>query len=290
MIGMHGDFLDEEVQRYVRTGEHDNHSCLGWPGSNLFARAEHAHAALAEALVREVRERAPHAVVPEALIGLDLAAFARAKVAPMVRGLFPRGEQQTVLDVLARSVVFLTPDNIEQVLRRARWLKTAWDLANLYLSSFHAELLSGEAPYILGLSEETSCYVSVEYFTGIDRFADFVVHEAAHVFHNCKRRMIGLPSTRRREWILDIDFAKRETFAYACEAYSRILELSDGPAERRALLSELEREPLPSADRVDGGEYVDALREAVARRNGWKRILARCAPPRRKRHPDPRTA
>jgi len=140
------------------------------------------------------------------------------------------------------------------------------------------------------LSEETSCYVSVEYFTGSGRFADFVVHEAAHVFHNCKRRTIGLPSTPRREWILDIEFAKRETFAYACEAYSRILELGDGPAARRAMLSELEREPLPSADRVDGGEYVDVLREAMVRRNGWKRILARCAPPRRTRHPDPPTA
>src|SRR6266581_3334898 len=264
------DPLDEEVQRYVRTGEHDNHSFLGWPGSNLFARAEHAHAALAEALVTEVRKRAPHAVVP-----------------PMVRGLFPRGEQQTVADVLARSLVFLTPDSLEPVLRRSRWLGTAWDLANLYLSSFQAELLSDEAPHILGLSEETSCYVSVEYF---GRFADFVVHEAAHVFHNCKRRTIGLRSTPRREWILDIDFAKRETFAYACEAYSRILELGDGPAARRAMLSELEREPLPSADRVDGGEYVDVLREAVVRRNGWKRILARCAPPRRTRHPDPPTA
>ena len=208
----------------------------------------------------------------------------------MVRGLFPRGEQQTVLDVLAQAVVFLTPDNIELVLRRARWLQTAWDLANLYLASFHAELLSDDAPHVLGLSEETSCYISVEYFTGAGRFADFLVHEAAHVFHNCKRRTIGLPSTPRREWILEIDFAKRETFAYACEAYSRILELSDGPAERRALLSELEREPLPSADRVDGGEYVDVLREAVAGRNGWKRILARCAPPRRTRHPDHRTA
>jgi len=207
------DPLDEEVQRYVRTGEHDNHSFLGWPGSNLFARAEHAHAALAEALVTEVRKRAPHAVVPEALSGLDVVAFARAKVAPMVRGLFPRGEQQTVLDVLARSLVFLTPDSLEPVLRRSRWLGTAWDLANLYLSSFQAELLSDEAPHILGLSEETSCYVSVEYFTGSGRFADFVVHEAAHVFHNCKRRTIVLPSTPRREWILDIDFAKRETFA-----------------------------------------------------------------------------
>ena len=284
------DSLDEEVRRYVRTGEHDNHSFVGWPGSNLFARGENAHTALAEALVTEVRKRTPHAVTPEALTGLDPATFARAKVAPMVQGLFPRGEQQTVLNVLAQAVVFLTPGNIEQVLRRARWLKTAWDLANLYLCSFGAELLSEDAPQILGLSEETTCYVSVEYFTAGGRFADFVVHETAHVFHNCKRRTIGLRSTLRREWILDIDFAKRETFAYACEAYSRILELSNGPAERRALLLELEGGPLPPADRLDTGEYVDVLREAVTRRNGWKQILARCAPPRRTQHRDPRTA
>ena len=281
---------DEELQRYVRTGEHHNDFFLGWPGSDFFARAEHARAALAEALVAEVRKRTPNAAVPQTLLGLDVAAFARAKVAPMVCGLFPRGERESVLNVLARSVVFLTPENIAPVLRQARWLSTAWDLANLYLSSFHSELLSDDAPQILGLSEETTCYVSVEYFTGSGRFADFVVHEAAHVFHNCKRRTIGLPYTRRREWILDIDFTKRETFAYASEAYSRILELGDGPAQRRALLWELEREPLPSADRVDGGEYVDVLREAVAGRNGWKRILARCAPPRRTRPPDPRTA
>lgn len=28
-----------------------------------------------------------------------------------------------------------------------------------------------------------------------DEFADFVVHEAAHVFHNTKRRTLGLPET-----------------------------------------------------------------------------------------------
>ena len=39
-----------------------------------------------------------------------------------------------------------------------------------------------------------------------------------------ERRTVGLPETRQREWLLDIDFRKRETFAYACEAYSRILE------------------------------------------------------------------
>jgi hypothetical protein len=272
--------LDEEVERYVRTGEHDNHLFLGWPGGNLGARGENGHAALSGALIAEVQRRMPHAEVPDALRGLDVEAFARTKLAPMVRGLFPHSEQGTVLDMLARSVVFLTPMNIEPILRGMRWPGTAWTLANLYLTSFGAEPLSSEAPHIVGLSEETNCYVSVEYFVGSGRLEDFVVHEAAHVFHNCKRQTVGLPYTRRREWILDIAFGKRETFAYACEAYSRILELSKGPAERRALLAEVERK-VPPTDQVDPVEYGEILLEAVAARNGWKRILGRCSPPRR---------
>ena len=141
--------------------------------------------------------------------------------------------------------------------------------------SFGAELLSEEAEPILGLSEETACYVSVEYFTGSGRFDDFVVHEAAHVFHNCKRQTVGLPHTRRREWLLEIEFAKRETFACACEVYARILE--------QDALAELEREPLPGVAGMNPDEYVDVLQEAVAARNGWKRILARCAPSRHTR-------
>jgi len=276
--------LEEEVEQYVRTGQHDNHLYVGWPGGDLFARAENAREVLASALVAEVRKRAPQARVPSALRGIDVVASGRATVAPMVRGLFPRAEEERVLDLLAGSVVFLTPANIESILRQMCWLGTAWMLANLYLFSFGAEMLSEEAEPILGLSEETTCYVSVKYFTHRGRFEDFLVHEAAHVFHNCKRQTIGLTHTRQREWILEIDYAKRETFAHACEAYSRILELGKRPAERRALLSELEREPLPREDRVDPGEYVDILREAVAARNGWKRILARCAPARRSPH------
>jgi len=74
--------------------------------------------------------------------------------------------------------------------------------------------------------------VSSEYFRPKGRFEDFVVHEASPVFHNCKRRTAGLPETRRREWLLDIAFGKRETFAYACEAYARIVELSETRARR----------------------------------------------------------
>ncbi len=230
-----------------------------------------------------VRQRTSHAKHPEALADLDVVALTRGKVAPMVRGLFPGGEQESVLDVLGRSLVFLTPATIDAVLEQMPWLGTAWDLANLYLAGVDAELLSDDAPNLLGLSEETTCYLSAAYFSEPGRFDDFLVHEAAHIFHNCKRRTIGLRETRRREWLLEIDFAKRETFAYACETYSRIHELGKGVRARQTLLAEYAQGPMPADDRVDAAEYLDILAEAVAARNGWKRILARCAPPQQRR-------
>jgi hypothetical protein len=122
--------------------------------------------------------------------------------------------------------------------------------------------------------------VSPEYFNEDDRFADFVVHEAAHVFHNCKRRTVGLLETRRREWLLDIAYAKRETFAYACEAYSRVVEHACRPGDRPALANEYaQRRGVPTDERVDPEELIDVVRDAASVRNGWKRILARCAPP-----------
>jgi len=157
----------------------------------------------------------------------------------MVQGLFPQKEQAVILNMLERSVVFLTPATINTVLEKATWLKTAWNLANIYLASLDAKPLSESAPDIVGLSEETTCYVPMKYFSNNNPLKDYVIHEAAHIFHNCKRERIGLPETRRREWLLEIDFAKRETFAYACEAYSRILELGETRSARSRLILEL---------------------------------------------------
>jgi hypothetical protein len=243
------------------------------------ARARHGDAALRQALMSAVSQRTSHATHPKALADLDVVALTRGKVLPMVRGLFPGSEQASVLDVLGRSLVFLTPATIDAVLRRMPWLSTAWNLANLYLAGVDAELLSDEAPSLLGLSEGTTCYLSAAYLGEPGRFDDFLVHEAAHVFHNCKRRKIGLRETGRQEWLLEIDFAKRETFAYACETYSRIHELGKGARARQTLLAEYAQSPMPADDRVDTAEYLDILGEAVAARNGWKRILTRCSPP-----------
>jgi hypothetical protein len=266
-----------EIDRFLSSGDHDDILFQNWPGSSIIEQCVNGEAAMRSALNAAILKRTERAAVSECHDDSRLDINVRTKVTPMVQGLFPRNEQTVILDMLEHSVVFLTPATISTIIKNAPWLRTAWNLANMYLSSFGAKALADDAPTIVGLSEETTCYVSMKYYGINNRFEYYVLHEAAHIFHNCKREMIGLPATRRRKWLLDIDFAKRETFAYSCEAYSRILELGKTPLERFRLLSEHVEEPMLSDDRVDADEYADILREAVSSRNGWKRILGRCA-------------
>ncbi len=268
--------IAKEVERYLRTGLVDPHHAA-WPGNGFMERANRAHEDLRGALVREVRRLAgglTHVPLPTA----DTVALTRTKVAPMVRGLFPRVEQDAVLATLEKSVVFVTSANIEPLLLEHAWDSSAWSFANLYLASLGANLLGEDAQRLLGLSEEATCYVSPDYFAEEDPFADFIVHEAAHIFHNCKRATVGLRETRTKEWLLDIEFRKRETFAYSCEAYARVLERAKSASERRALAEDYGSTVRISEERVDPAEVAGIVAEAAAARNGWKVILARCAP------------
>lgn len=267
--------IADEIARYLRTGDAD---MMGnpWPG-DILERGRRQHADIRGALLEEVRRLAKgrtHEAVPDN-VGV---AFTRAKVGPMVRGLFPKAEQEVVLATLEKSVVYVTSETIESIILNHGWDRSAWDLANLYLLSVGAELLGPDAPRVVGISEDTTCYVSPDYFAEDDPFADFIVHEAAHIFHNCKRRTIGLRETRTKEWLLDIEYRQRETFAYSCEAYARVLARAKGAAERRALATDYGAVPRISEERVDPAEVASIVTEAAAARNGWKLILARCAP------------
>jgi hypothetical protein len=264
----------EAVQLFLRTGDYDP-KFPDWPG-NIIERETNGMDEMLQALVAEVKKRSIKS--SPVSFPADLVAFSRKKVEPMVRGLFRRDEQEAVLAVLEKSVVFLSPANIEQELLGCTWPHSAWDLANLYLGSMSAPLLGPDAPKIVGLSEETTCYVSLAYFADADPFADFVVHEVAHIFHNCKRRTIGLAETRTREWLLDIKYQKRETFAYACEAYARILERAPKLRDRPAMAAEYASMARVSDERVDPVEVSDILAAAYVARNGWKVILGRCGP------------
>lgn len=249
----------------------------------MTACAQNGDRALRQALVSTVNDRAPPTKLSDVLIDLDVKEFARENVRPMVRGLFPATEQTAVLEVLSRSIVFPTPDRIETVLHNTPFLSTAWKLSNLYLLGLGVEPLSDDAPKLVGLSEGTKCYVSDAYFHSDSRFEDFLVHDAAHVFHNCKRETIGLSKIRDREWLLEIEFGKRETFAYACEAYSCLVGPVATPASRRRLFTDIESRQVPPDERVDAKDFMQLLRGAVAARVGWKHILRSCAPPPRRR-------
>jgi len=195
--------VTDEVERYLRTGSSDP-IYAAWPG-NIMERAARARNDLRGALIAAIRQKQAKGktAIPA---GFDAIAMTRAKVEPMVRGLFPAAEWSVVLAMLEKSVVVLASANIETILVEEAFDFSAWTLANLYLAGLHRDLLSPDAPRLVGLSQDTTCYVSAQYFLEEDRFADFIVHEAAHIFHNCKRGTLGLRETRSKVWLLDIEY------------------------------------------------------------------------------------
>ncbi len=269
---------EQEIRRFIATGDHDP-TYAAWSCRDFLERARAANRALRDALIQEILRRTADCGPPSLPAGFAAPPFVLEKVGPMVRGLFPARERKPVLDLFEKSLVFVTCANVERLVNDAPYLSTAWTLANLYLGSLGLAGLDDQPVGFVGYSEETTLYVSPAYFKEDDPYADWVVHEAAHVFHNWKRDQTGLPHTRKREFLLEIAYNKREVFAYACEAYARILDQAKGPADRRRLHAEYVAHWVPDDDRIDRAELIDILAEAVEARNGWKRILGRCSPP-----------
>ena len=268
--------LEGEVARFLATGESDPFECAV-PGNNVFERITNHERRLREALLQEVQRREHGRSQKHLPDKFDPVNWTRRKIQPMVVGLFPRAEREVVLGVAERSIVFMTKEAAHEAIRETAFLSSARTIANIYLHSLGVPTLGTEPVQILGLNLEKECYVSMHYFTDEDPFADYVTHEVAHIFHNCKRETVGLPITRSKEWLLDIRFSKRETFAYACEAYGRMLEQGTGNEGRRLLLAQYALHSIPSNDQVVQRELLDILSEAIESRNGWKRILTRCS-------------
>ena len=270
----------QEIRRFLATGDYDMVHAA-WPGRHALERIHAGDGALRAALTDTLSQRTEDLTFPAMPPDFDAAQFVLGKVRPMVCGIFPAKERQVMLDLFEKALVFVSGDNIEQLISETGRLSTARQIANLFLGSLDLPGLDGQPVGFVGFSEETTFYVSMDYFKDGDPFADWVVHEAAHVFHNWKRVYVGLPETRTREFLLNIAFAKREVFAYACETYSRILEQSKGPAHRRRLYAEYVKSGVPDDDRISRDELVDVVASAIETRNGWKQILAHCSPIKR---------
>jgi hypothetical protein len=261
------------TRHYLETGDDTSRSEFAYKSPFPRPTKEELLAALSKE-VRKREQKYPTATLPP---GIDPLSLARSRAQSMARGFFPAAEQEPVQRVLECSVIFLTADNIHGLIASTRWLGTAWRIANIYLDSIGAEPLGKDEDFqAVGLGEENTSYVSLKYFNENDPFADYVVHEMAHLFHNWKRASIGLKETRKKEFLLNISFAKREIFAFACEAYSRILELGKNPLQRRKLFERFSRESrIPTGKERE--DLLQIVRTAVETRNGWKKILAMCS-------------
>ena len=99
--------IADEIKRYLRTGDSDM-DARAWPG-DFMDRGRLQDADLRGALVEAVRRLAKgHSDKPvPANVGIE---FTRAKVEPMVRGLFARAEQDVVLATFEKSVIYVTSD------------------------------------------------------------------------------------------------------------------------------------------------------------------------------------
>ncbi len=104
------------INRYLLTGDHDEVHDSPWPGQNILEKMQAADTALRDALVSEVKRREHDVRLPPSPPPDELVRMTRSRVEPMVRGLFPKKEQDVVLGLLDKSVVFLTPDNIDEAL------------------------------------------------------------------------------------------------------------------------------------------------------------------------------
>lgn len=176
----------------------------------------------------------------------DLKALRARKISPMVHGLFEENEWAEVFRSLDRSVAFLQADNIEPMLLEVASDQTAGQLANLYLGSRGVKT----ATEATGCSDGERCYLTTDYFWHKNPFADFLVYDCAYTL--CRR--------------LAVAEAKREIFALACEAYSRVLELGPSVDERLQLVDEM------SGDGMFG-PVADLVGEAVRATDGWRVLL-----------------
>jgi hypothetical protein len=92
-----------DIARYLATGKHDELGAV-WSGNTIVEAMRNARTARRRALCRAVDQRALRGTIALPALGEEPRTLVRARVAPMVRGLFPAGEREIVLALLEHSL------------------------------------------------------------------------------------------------------------------------------------------------------------------------------------------
>jgi hypothetical protein len=193
-------------------------------------------------------------------------------ITPLVESLFEKQYQKTIMKHLINSVVVLHKDNVYEELK-GHFEGDIIPIISIYLSSFSTEELPKIFDVnIVGKSIGTKCYVSYKYYENNQSIEDFIIHEIAHFFHNSKYECIGIKEIED-QFLLDIEYYKREIFAYSIEFYSKIKYLIQKGQNEKELLHEFEKLDIPNEE----SKIIKILvKEALKKRDGWQYIYQEC--------------
>jgi hypothetical protein len=262
------------IERFLRTGEET------WEGagSGRFSLAQfkedEAYTRATKAAIRNLFDRLANLLPAEVQSSPPVAANAiRQRIEPMVAGLVREDWREIALrEITGRMFVLNVPGTraaIEAELRTC-FMGTAW---RVLWALFGDHGLKPDDIEV-GCDGLAGDYAHVRWsaYESEDPYSDVVVHEAAHMLHYLKPSHYGLQVRRSQERFVDIEFCHRELFAYAREAYSRVI--LHGERRSRIRFAEELPDAAFSFPRGQIQELAALVLSAARARNGWRLIRA----------------
>ena len=261
------------IEGFLRTGRDS------WEGagSGRFTRAQldrdSNYREAARAALRTLFDRLAE-LLPLAARSLPLVTpdTIRQRVEPMVRGVVQPDRQDVALRELSRRTFVLNLPGTKAALEAelsTGWLGTAWKILWVYFAEHRLKPDEVQIDYD-GLSGGEFAHVGWSAYQTTDPYSDVVVHEAAHLLHNLKPELYGFRVRRGQGRFVDVEFHHRELFAFACEAYSRVVS-HDTRKARMAFAGKMRADAFSfSVDYVEEVAALVAL--AASARNGWRTI------------------
>ena len=196
----------------------------------------------------------------------------RRRIEPMVKGLVQDDWQEVALrELTARTFVL-----------NFQGARTAMDaeLATSFMGTARQILWALYGDYGLkperidmgcdGVCAGEFAHVTLSAYESKDPYTDVIVHEAAHLLHYLKPRHYRLHTRRGQERFVDVEFRHRELFAFACEAYSRVV--LHGGRKSRIAFAEKMHDGAFSFPRSQVEEVAALVLCAARARNGWSVI------------------
>jgi hypothetical protein len=268
-----GRLLAAPLELFLRTGE----ETWDGAGSGRFSRAQldqdDVFSQAAKTSLRRLFDRLGVLLPADAqLVPLVDQESIRQRVEPMVKGLVQRDWQDVALRELTRRTFVLNYQGTKAALEAelsTGWLKTAWQVLWACFEDYGLKP-AGLQIECDGLSGGEFAHVRWPAYETADAYSDVVVHEAAHLLHYLKPEHFGLHLKRGQERFVDVEFRHRELFAFACEAYSRVV-LQGGLKARMSFAARMREDAFTfSLDHLD--DVAALVLTAAGARSGWRVI------------------